>query len=187
MSVTSSVNHCLITNAIDKRHWNAPSPRLSITCMFPYNGQFVPSQIAKLYGPHLGLMWSYLGWYVGPIWPAHMVYVWGIWAPLGPNGTRVGFAPYTPYGHHMGQKGLVWAISGPRDMNPTLIPYNPSGAHTLPRSWYQMGPRWVMSGQYGMAQMGPMSVLHRTPHTGTTWDKRVWYGLYLGHETWIPH
>ena len=41
-SVTSSVNHCLITNAIDKRQWNAPSPRLSITCMFPYNGQFVP-------------------------------------------------------------------------------------------------------------------------------------------------
>ena len=32
----------LITNAIDKRHWNVPSPRLSITCMFPYNGQFVP-------------------------------------------------------------------------------------------------------------------------------------------------
>ena len=27
LSVTSSVNHCLITNAIDKRYWNAPSPK----------------------------------------------------------------------------------------------------------------------------------------------------------------
>ena len=125
-----------------------PPPFLSLEGAFYYF--LILTQIAKLYGPHLGLMWSYLGWYVGPIWAAHMVYVWGIWAPLGPNGTRVGFAPYTPYGHHMGQKGLVWAISGPRDMNPTLIPYNPSGAHTLPRSWYQMGPRWVMWEQYGI-------------------------------------
>ena len=50
LSVTSSVNHCLITNAIDKRHWNAPSPRLSITCTFPYNGQFVP--LLSLYWYH---------------------------------------------------------------------------------------------------------------------------------------
>ena len=68
----------------------------------------------------------------------------------GPNGTRVSFALYTPYGHHMGQVDFVWAISGPRVMNPTLIPYNPSGAHTMPRSWYQMGPRWVMWEQYGI-------------------------------------
>ena len=42
------------------------------------------------------------------------------------------FAPYTPYGHHMGQVDLVWAIFGPCHIIPTLIPYNPSWAHKPP-------------------------------------------------------
>ena len=50
----------------------------------------------------------------------------------GPYGTRVRFAPYTPYGHHMGQVDLVWAIFGPCHIIPTLIPYNPSWAHKPP-------------------------------------------------------
>ena len=32
----------LVSNNKTATKWNAPSPRLSITCMFPYNGQFVP-------------------------------------------------------------------------------------------------------------------------------------------------
>jgi len=63
-----------------------------------------------------------------------------IWAPdglcgnmgltlHGPNGTHVGFAPYSPRGHHMGQVDFVRALSGPSNINPILIPYNPSWAH----------------------------------------------------------
>ena len=41
LSVTSSVNHCLITTAIDKRYWNVPSPKMGIflqlSCMFVHN------------------------------------------------------------------------------------------------------------------------------------------------------
>ena len=86
---------------------------------------------------------------MGPIWAAHMGIIWGTWAPFGPDGIHVAFAPYRPRGHHMGQVGFTWATSGPFDIIPTYFPYNPSRAHKEPRSRYHMGPRWVMW-EYGI-------------------------------------